>query len=99
MRLLKQSIITVDQGSVEADFDSKDDEEKEQMDDNEEMEDEDAVGGWRIDIKEYTKAAGLIVRYIRSNDAGKGVQQKEIEKFVMNDWYQDKLFSTTEDMR
>eukprot|EP00494_Astrolonche_serrata_P032768 UN33037 len=96
-RLLKQSIITVDQGEVEMEEGEEDAEmDGDAMD--EENEDKNETK-FVVKYEEYLKTSNLIVRMIRRNDNGEGVQQKDIESFAMTNLYEDTEFSTTEEMK
>merc|ERR1719376_575777 len=93
-RLLKQSIINVDQGEVK--FEDEEDEVPDVMD-TEPREDEEEEEKFSIKYQEYIDTAKAIVYRIRSEGWKNSMQQSDIENEVLKDLYeQDKLSDTRE---
>lgn len=82
-RLLKKSIITVDQGNV--DFDE--DEDEEQVENKMEVDEEEGEEKFSITYEEYIKTARAITYRIRREDEGEGVKQSIMEDLVIKDSY------------
>eukprot|EP00492_Amphilonche_elongata_P005390 TRINITY_DN75_c0_g1_i1.p1 TRINITY_DN75_c0_g1~~TRINITY_DN75_c0_g1_i1.p1 ORF type:complete len:520 (-),score=139.08 TRINITY_DN75_c0_g1_i1:27-1586(-) len=95
-RLLKQSIINVDQGEVK--FEDEEDEVPDIMD-TEPREDEEEEEKFSIKYQEYIDTAKAIVYRIRAEGWKNSMLQSEIENEVLKDLYEQDLLTDERELR